>query len=67
MAREGVTLSIEEIDLMMMSLAGSASRHESQARSLKAGSAFAAEHDELATRMRTLRIRLMKVRIGGSP
>ena len=55
-----VRLTVADLDLLIEALARSAARLESMARSAK----FGRKHDESAVRMRALRLRLMRQKIG---
>lgn len=51
-----ITLTDVEIDLLVKALEKAASRHETYARTVK----YFRKHDDIAARMRALRLRLVK-------
>lgn len=60
-------ISVTDIDLMLDALARAASRHESMARSVRAGGFSMGQHDRKAARMRELRVELMRMKAAHAP
>lgn len=58
--RMGLSCTIDELDLLLAALARAAARLESMAKTAK----FGRKHDEQARRMRSLRMRILRHKMG---